>query len=173
MGPGFPPTPRPLLLLQSTTAVGQLPKHVHNSRSDRAKRDAFAIRGPDWEVVPSAFKRRLRQLIQREVVDPNVSALFQNRHGHTPSIRGNSRVVVGVGRRGQRLLGPILEMLQATDEKATPTNSPAFAQGYAAVLDREGNRQVIEGRRQAVVAAYEKLRDVLNPTETRFEKIEF
>src|SRR2546423_484803 len=34
-------------------------------------------------------------------------------------------------------------------------------------------RQVIEGRRQAVVAAYEKLRDILNPTETRFEKIEF
>src|SRR5438067_4702887 len=34
-------------------------------------------------------------------------------------------------------------------------------------------RQVIEGRRQAVVAAYEKLRDLLNPTETRFEKIEF
>jgi hypothetical protein len=34
-------------------------------------------------------------------------------------------------------------------------------------------RQVSEGRRQAVEAAYEKLRDVLNPTETRFEKIEF
>jgi len=34
-------------------------------------------------------------------------------------------------------------------------------------------RQVIEGRRLAVIAAYEKLRDVLNPTETRFERIEF
>jgi hypothetical protein len=34
-------------------------------------------------------------------------------------------------------------------------------------------RQVVAGRRQAVEAAYEKLRDLLNPTETRFEKIEF
>ncbi len=34
-------------------------------------------------------------------------------------------------------------------------------------------RQVLEGRRHALEAAYEKLRDALNPTETRFEKIEF
>jgi hypothetical protein len=34
-------------------------------------------------------------------------------------------------------------------------------------------RQAVQSRRDAVEAAYEKLRDVLNPTETRFEKIEF
>jgi hypothetical protein len=44
-------------------------------------------------------------------------------------------------------------------------------------LDRfpEGSpqRQATAARRQAIEAAYEKLRDVLNPTETRFERIEF
>jgi flagellar biosynthesis/type III secretory pathway protein FliH len=34
-------------------------------------------------------------------------------------------------------------------------------------------RSVQEGRRAAVEAAYEKLRDALNPTETRFERLEF
>jgi hypothetical protein len=34
-------------------------------------------------------------------------------------------------------------------------------------------RRLAEGRRAAVEAAYEKLRDFLNPTETRFERIEF
>lgn len=44
------------------------------------------------------------------------------------------------GSEQQRLLGPILEMLQATAENATTGGNPTFAQGYAAVLDREGNR---------------------------------
>jgi len=52
---------------------------------------------------------------------------------------------------------------QARLAELMPENLPAGS----------AQRQVIEGRRQAVVAAYEKLRDVLNPTETRFEKIEF
>lgn len=38
-----------------------------------------------------------------------------------------------------KLFLPIVEMLQRTDEKA-PTGSAAFAQGFAAVLDRDGNR---------------------------------
>lgn len=40
----------------------------------------------------------------------------------------------------QRLLGPILVMLQETDAKTASTNNPTFAQGFAAILDREGNR---------------------------------
>jgi serine/threonine-protein kinase PpkA len=44
------------------------------------------------------------------------------------------------GSEQRRLLGPILEMLQATDERAGGGTSPTFAEGYAAVLDREGNR---------------------------------
>lgn len=35
------------------------------------------------------------------------------------------------------------------------------------------DRAALEARRKAVIAAYEKLRDALNPTETRFEHIEF
>ena len=34
-------------------------------------------------------------------------------------------------------------------------------------------RALQEGKREAITAAYEKLRDVLNPTETRFERLEF
>ena len=34
-------------------------------------------------------------------------------------------------------------------------------------------RAGIEARQNAVSAAYEKLRDALNPTETRFERLEF
>jgi hypothetical protein len=34
-------------------------------------------------------------------------------------------------------------------------------------------RAALEGRRSAVQAAYDRLRDALNPTETRFEHIEF
>lgn len=58
----------------------------------------------------------------------------------------------------------------------------ALEQAYQARLaeldpDRhaEGSpeRRVVAGRREAVSAAYEKLRDFLNPTETRFERIEF
>ena len=59
---------------------------------------------------------------------------------------------------------------------------PELEAGYQARLaelkvdqypEGSAQRQVIEGRRQAVSAAYEKLRDALNPTETRFERIEF
>lgn len=34
-------------------------------------------------------------------------------------------------------------------------------------------RALQEGKREAIHAAYEKLRDTLNPTETRFERLEF
>jgi DnaJ-domain-containing protein 1 len=34
-------------------------------------------------------------------------------------------------------------------------------------------RALQEGKREAITVAYEKLRDVLNPTETRFERLEF
>jgi DnaJ-domain-containing protein 1 len=34
-------------------------------------------------------------------------------------------------------------------------------------------RAALEARRAAIQAAYDKLRDVLNPTETRFERLEF
>jgi len=34
-------------------------------------------------------------------------------------------------------------------------------------------RALVEGRRAAVEAAYQRLRDLLNPTETRFERLEF
>lgn len=34
-------------------------------------------------------------------------------------------------------------------------------------------RALQEGKREAIHAAYEKLRDMLNPTETRFERLEF
>jgi hypothetical protein len=34
-------------------------------------------------------------------------------------------------------------------------------------------RALLEAQRSAVQAAYEKVRDALNPTETRFEKLEF
>lgn len=40
----------------------------------------------------------------------------------------------------KRLLGPILEMLRATDESSDST--PTFREGFAAVIDRDGNRSL-------------------------------
>jgi len=52
---------------------------------------------------------------------------------------------------------------EARMEELRPEEHPAGSPGRAAV----------EARRSAVEAAYEKLRDALNPTETRFERLEF
>jgi hypothetical protein len=40
-------------------------------------------------------------------------------------------------------------------------------------LQGSPERALQEGKREAIHAAYEKLRDTLNPTETRFERLEF
>ena len=84
----------------------------------------------------------------------------------------------GKPRRGQDPLAVSYELLGVAPGVDLGQMEAAY-QARIAELDPsrhpEGSpqRQVVEGRRQAVEAAYEKLRDLLNPTETRFEKIEF
>jgi hypothetical protein len=55
------------------------------------------------------------------------------------------------------------EAYEARMEELKPEQHPAGS----------AERQLIEARRSAVEAAYEKLRDHLNPVETRFERLEF
>lgn len=54
----------------------------------------------------------------------------------------------------------------------------AYERGLGAIRPEQyaagtPERRALEGRRSALNAAYERLRDALNPTETRFERLEF
>lgn len=59
-------------------------------------------------------------------------------------------------------LDALEEAYEARMEELRPEQFPAGS----------AERGLIEAKRQAVEAAYEKLRDALNPTETRFEHLE-
>jgi len=60
-------------------------------------------------------------------------------------------------------LEAVEEAYEARMDEIEPEKHPAGS----------ADRRTLEARRSAVQAAYDRLRDALNPTETRFERLEF